>query len=223
MKRDLAQSQKELKGNAMRASQSYAILLEAVLPHAIPRQNVLLVVAGSFFVALCAQISLPLPFSPVPVTGQTFAVLLVGATFGASRAAAVLLLYLAEGAAGLPVFAPGGAPGLARFAGPTAGYLLFFPLAAFVLAKLLEMARQRSFLRWLSALLAAEVVIFAGGVTWLKLMTSWPWKRALLLGLIPFLPGELVKVMLVGICLPASWWALTRRRASASRAKSEPH
>jgi len=204
----------------MSASQSPAILLEAILPRATARQNLLLVVAGSFFVALCAQISLPLPFSPVPVTGQTFAVLLVGASFGARRAAAVLLLYLAEGAAGLPVFAPGGAPGLARFVGPTAGYLLSFPLAAFVLGKLLETGRHRSFLRWLAALLAAEAIILAGGVTWLKLLTAWPWQHALLLGLVPFLPGELVKVMLVGLCLPASWWALARRGASSGRIPS---
>jgi len=207
----------------MRANQPYAILLEVVLPRVTAWQNVLLVVVGSFFVALCAQISLPLAFSPVPVTGQTFAVLLVGASFGARRAAAVLLLYLAEGAAGLPVFAPGGAPGLARFAGPTAGYLLLFPLAAFALGKLLALPGRQSFLRWLIALLAAEVIIFAGGVTWLKLMTSWPWQQALLLGLVPFLPGELVKVMLLGICLPASWWALARRRSSGSAGMPEPH
>src|SRR3990172_1900626 len=99
------------------SNRSATVLLDTVLPQATLAQNALLVVGGSLLVALCAQVSVPLPFSPVPVTGQTFAVLLLGATLGARRGAAALLLYLAEGAAGLPVFAPGGLPGVARLAG----------------------------------------------------------------------------------------------------------
>ena len=174
------------------------VLVEVFLPRATFAQNVLLVITGSLFVALCAQVSVPLPFSPVPVTGQTFAVLLLGAVFGARRSAAALVFYLAEGAAGLPVFAPFGPPGLARLAGPTGGYLLALPAAAFVLG-------------WLVAVLAAEGVIFAAGVGWLKLVTQTTWAGALGLGLLPFLPGELFKAALLASLLPASWWALEQR------------
>lgn len=198
----------------MKTATSETILLEALLPRATLLQNVLLVAAGSLLVALCAQLALPLPFSPVPVTGQTFAVLLLGATFGARRAALALLLYLGEGAAGLPVFAPLGAPGVARLAGPTAGYLLAYPVAAFVLGKLLETAARRRVFYWLGAMVVAETLILASGAVWLKWVTGVSWEQALLLGVVPFLPGELIKVALVGVCLPASWWALERRRQS---------
>src|SRR3989304_3291630 len=118
---------------SMTAPASEAVLLHAFLPRVSARQNLLLILAGSRLVALCAQISLLLPFSPVPVTGQTFAVLLLGATFGARRSGAALLLYLAEGALGLPGFGPGGLRGAARLQGPTGGYRMAFPLAASLL------------------------------------------------------------------------------------------
>lgn len=215
------------------------ILLDAFMPRVTHAQNILLVIAGSLLVALCAQISLPLPFSPVPVTGQTFAVLLLGAAYGARRSAASLILYLAAGAAGLPVFAPGGLPGLARFLGPTGGYLLAYPAAAYLLGWLLERfprrvpappeheldgrgpappereARRRGWWTWLAAVLAAEAVIFAGGLAQLTLVLQTGWGETLRLGLLPFLPGELLKVALLTVSLPASWWALERRRTSA--------
>lgn len=188
---------------------SEGILLHALLPRVTLAQNILLIGAGSLLVALSAQLSLLLPFSPVPVTGQTFAVLLLGATYGARRSAAALLLYLAEGAVGLPVFAPGGPLGLARLLGPGGGYLLAFPAAGFLLGWLME-RWPRDGRGWLGAVLAAEVVIFLGGTAWLKLLTQVSWFEALGLGLLPFLPGELAKVALLGLCLPASWWALAR-------------
>lgn len=188
---------------------SEGILLHALLPRVTLAQNILLIGAGSLLVALSAQLSLPLPFSPVPVTGQTFAVLLLGATYGARRSAAALLLYLAEGAVGLPVFAPGGPLGLARLLGPSGGYLLAFPAAAFLLGWLME-RWLRDGRGWLGAVLAAEAVIFLGGTAWLKFLTQVSWFEALGLGLLPFLPGELAKVALLGLCLPASWWALAR-------------
>ncbi len=188
------------------------VLVDALLPAATRAQNMLLVVAGSLFVALCAQISLPLPFSPVPVTGQTFAVLLLGATLGARRSAAALLLYLAEGAVGLPVFAPGGLPGLARLVGPTGGYLLAFPVAAFLLGWMMEHLPRRWGL-WLAAALACELLILLAGSVWLLLIVPLPgWSEAAQLGLLPFLPGALLKVLLVSACLPASWWAVSRAR-----------
>lgn len=192
---------------------SPVILADALLPAATRAQNALLVVAASLFVALCAQVSLPLPFSPVPVTGQTFAVLLLGATLGARRSAAALLLYLAEGALGLPVFAPGGLPGAARLFGPTGGYLFAFPVAAFLLGWMMERL-PRNWWLWLAAAFASELFILFAGTAWLRLVVPLPgWSEAAQLGLLPFLPGSLVKVVLVAACLPASWWAAERARA----------
>jgi biotin transport system substrate-specific component len=200
----------------MTSRASGAVLLHAFLPRVSPAQSALLILAGSLLVALCAQISLPLPFSPVPVTGQTFAVLLLGATLGARRSAAALLLYLAEGAAGLPVFAPVGLPGLARLLGPTGGYLLAFPAAAFLLGWLVERMPRRRGWNWLTAVLAAEAAIFAVGVPWLKLVTGVGWSTAAQLGLLPFLPGTIFKAVLLTACLPASWWAVERSRSGGA-------
>lgn len=188
-----------------------AVLADALLPAATRAQNALLVVTASLFVALCAQVSLPLPFSPVPVTGQTFAVLLLGATLGPRRSAAALVLYLAEGAVGLPVFAPGGLPGLARLLGPTGGYLFAFPVAAFLLGWMMERLPRKWWL-WLAAAFVCELFILLAGTAWLLLVAPLPgWSEAAQLGLLPFLPGSLVKVLLVAACLPASWWAAARR------------
>lgn len=199
----------------MTAPRSSALLVDALLPSLSRTQEALLVLGGSLFVALCAQISLALPFTPVPITGQTFAVLFLGATLGARRSAAALLLYLAEGAAGLPVFAPLGLPGAARLVGPTAGYLWAYPVAAFLLGWLVEhklaVSGRRSLARWLAAVLAAQAVIFAGGVAWLKLLAGLAWGQALAQGLLPFLPGEVLKTALLALCLPASWWAVESR------------
>lgn len=184
-------------------------LVDAVLPRVSPWQNALLVLSGSLLVALCAQVSLPLPFSPVPVTGQTFAVLLLGAFLGPRRAAAALVLYLAEGAAGLPVFAPGGLPGVARFLGPTGGYLLAFPLAAFLVGWLVLRVPRR----WwtvLGAALLAEGLILASGTTWLKSLTGAAWSEAMSFGFLPFVPGSFFKAALLALLLPASWWAADR-------------
>ncbi len=196
----------------MTAHSSRTILLDALLPRATRVQEALLALAGSLLVALCAQISLPLPFSPVPVTGQTFAVLLLGATFGARRSAAALVLYLAEGAAGLPVFAPSGLPGTARLLGPTGGYLLAFPLAAFLLGVMVERMPRRWW-SWLVAALAAEALILAFGTTWLQAITATGWPEALAMGFWPFLPGSFVKAALLALLLPPSWWAVEQRRS----------
>jgi len=192
---------------------THAVLVDAFLPRLTLAQNALLVLGGSLLVALCAQIALPLPFSPVPVTGQTFAVLLLGATLGARRGAAALLLYLVEGAAGLPVFAPGGLPGVARLAGPTGGYLLAFPAAAFLVGLLVEKLPRRWW-TWLGAALVAEALILAAGAAWLALLTQTNWAEAARLGAWPFLPGSFLKALLVAACLPASWWAVERSQQS---------
>lgn len=165
--------------------------------------RVALAVSGSALIALAAQVSIPLPFGPVPLTGQTFAVLLVGAALGSRLGAGTVLLYLAEGAAGLPVFAPGGPPGIARFAGPTAGYLAGFVGAAFVVGWLAERGWDRRFATAVLAMLAGEVVIYAVGLPWLARFV--PPERVLAAGLFPFIPGDLLKVLLAAAALPAAW------------------
>lgn len=196
------------------------------------------VVAGNLLLILCAQIAVPLPWTPVPVTGQTFGVLLVAALLGSRRGALVLVLYLLEGLAGLPVFQPFGAPGAARFAGPTAGYLLAYPLAAFVTGWLVErnasdfvsgapvdsprsQPLRFSHSRLISSLLAGEIVIFAGGCTWLAVLlakgSALDWSRAFRLGALPFLAGELIKIALVVVALRGVELAQSRREATRRR------
>ncbi len=169
------------------------------------------VAAANLLLVLCAWIALPLPWTPVPVTGQTFGVMLVAVLLGARRGALVLGLYLLEGLAGLPVFQPFGLPGVARLAGPTAGYLLAYPAAAFVtgwlverdIGTLAEDIRQGSTPRaastlWLcGSLVAGELVTFAGGCAWLATAFRMGWSGALTAGATPFLPGELIKMALV--------------------------
>src|SRR5467141_2175661 len=118
-----------------------------------------IVVSASLFVAGCARITLPLPFSPVPLTLQNFGVLVVGLVLGPRRAVAALVLYLAEGAAGLPVFNPTGPGGIAQLMGPTGGYLLAYPLVAGLAGFLIERGRK-TFARAAVAGLAAEVLLF---------------------------------------------------------------
>lgn len=164
--------------------------------------DALLVVGGSLLVAALAQVSIPLPFTPVPVTGQTFAVLLVGAALGARRGAASLALYVAQGVLGLPVFA-GGASGLARLAGPTGGYLVGFVAAAYVVGFLAERGLDRRLFTALAAFLAGEIVIYIVGVSWLAYFVGWG--KALLAGLWPFLPGDALKAVLAALALPSAW------------------
>jgi biotin transport system substrate-specific component len=150
-----------------------------------------LVIGASFFVALCARITVPLPFTPVPLTMQNFGVLLVGLTLGSRRGFAALALYLAEGAVGLPVFA--GLGGIAHLLGPTGGYLLAYPVVA-GLAGFIAERGNRSFLRLALASLAAEVVLFATGIAWLQVLTH-SFKLAVQWGLYWFVFAEVVKVM----------------------------
>jgi len=147
-----------------------------------------------------------LPFSPVPVTGQTFAVLLVAASLGRLGVASVLL-YIVEGAVGLPVFA-GGAFGAARLIGPTGGYLAGFVVAALVLAWCVDRGLDRRIGTALLAMLAAEVAIYACGVLWLSRfpLTVSPLQA----GLYPFIPGDLLKMVAAGLLLPAAWRIVRR-------------
>jgi biotin transport system substrate-specific component len=151
------------------------------------------IISASLFVALCARVTIPLPFTPVPLTLQNFGVLVVGLSLGWRRGAAALLLYLFEGAAGLPVFNPTGPGGIAQLLGPTGGFLLAYPLVAGVAGFLWERGR-RTFAGAALAGLAAELVLFAAGIGWLAaLMHSFA--QAIQLGLKFFVSAEIMKIM----------------------------
>jgi biotin transport system substrate-specific component len=169
-------------------------------------RTIALLIAASLFIALCARITIPLPFTPVPLTVQNFAVLLVGLILGSRAGFAVLALYLAEGAVGMPVFSPTGAGGLAQLLGPTGGFLLAYPLVAWLAGYVMEHGRK-SFARAAAAGLLGEVVLFTGGLTWLAFLTHSV-AQAFRWGLYWFLFAEVIKVMMAaGI---AARWRLIR-------------
>jgi biotin transport system substrate-specific component len=164
--------------------------------------DVVLVLTGSALVALSAQLVIRLPFSPVPITGQTFAVLLVGFVLGSQRGALSLALYLLEGIMGLPVFAGGGA-GLPWLFGPSGGYLLGFVLAAGLVGGLAERGFDRKFFTTMIAFACGMLAIYIIGALWLSNYTGW--QASLQTGVLPFLPGDLFKAILAALALPTAW------------------
>ena len=174
------------------ATQSLSGSRETV-PFDIIRQ-VALVVGASLFVALCARITIPLPSTPVPLTVQNFGVLLVGLLLGSRRGFAALLLYLAEGAIGLPVFNPTGVGGVAQLLGATGGFLLAYPFVAWVAGYIMEHGRK-NFARAAMGGLLGEIVLFVGGLSWLAVLTHSV-AQAFRWGLYWFLFAEIIKVML---------------------------
>jgi biotin transport system substrate-specific component len=157
-----------------------------------------LVVGGSLLMAVCAHVSVPLVFSPVPITLQTFGVLLIALTLGSKRGFAALTVYLIEGASGLPVFSPAGLGGVAQILGPTGGFLIAYPLVAFICGYIFEKNAPRKVLSGafgaaLFAALVAEVVLFSSGMAWLKIFAGISFARAAALAILPFIPGEVLK------------------------------
>jgi len=194
----------------------YLPLAKTLWPARSLGRDLSLVLAGSLFVALLAQVAIPLPFTPVPITGQTLGVLLVGAALGSRLGFMALLAYLLEGAMGLPVFA-GGTGGLAKILGPTGGFLLAFPLAAGLVGLLVErLGLDRSFPGTLLAMLLGNALLYLVGLPWLAAWLMGVGKFAgvgglLAMGLFPFLPGDLVKAVLAALLLPSAWRLLGRR------------
>jgi biotin transport system substrate-specific component len=154
-----------------------------------------------------AYISINLPFSPVPITGQTFGILLIAMTLGRVRATAVVVAYLLEGAAGLPVFA-GGAFGAQHLVGPTGGYLLGFLGAAFVVGALADKGWDRSYVRSIISITLGHAIVFACGLVWLAQFV--PTEGLLAAGLTPFLIGTAIKTGLAAMCLPTAWRLIAR-------------
>jgi biotin transport system substrate-specific component len=166
-------------------------------------RDLILIISGVLFVAALAQVKIPLPFTPVPLTGQTFAVLLVGATLGSKRGAASMLLYIALGAFGLPVFA-GGASGFAYLSGATLGYLIGFVMAAFVMGLLAERGLERSIRTSLIPFLVGTIIIYICGVAWLAIVLG-SFSQAIAAGFLPFLIGDAIKLIAASLALPAGW------------------
>ena len=155
--------------------------------------NAAMIVGASLFVAACARIYIPLPGTPVPLTVQNFAVLLVGLALGPWRGFAALSLYLIEGASGLPVFSPNGPGGLAQLIGPTGGYLIAYPFVAALTGYVLARGEQ-TFARATLASIAGEILLFACGLSWLFALIH-SFKQAIALGLYWFVFAEVLKVM----------------------------
>jgi biotin transport system substrate-specific component len=153
-----------------------------------------LVIGASLFVAVCAHIYLPLPGTPVPLTVQNLAVLLVGLSLGSRRGFLAMALYLAEGASGLPVFSPTGPGGIAQLIGPTAGYLIAYPFVAALAGFIFERGKP-TFSRAAIAAISGEILLFASGISWLYVLTH-SLARAISLGLYWFIFAEIMKVML---------------------------
>jgi biotin transport system substrate-specific component len=176
-------------------------------------------IAGVLFVtaltAAAAQVSIPLPFTPVPLTLQPMIVLLGGAALGGRLGMASQVLYLLAGLAGLPVFAASAVlpPGIGRLLGPTGGYLLSYPIAAFVAGWLAERTFDRRYFTSLVAMTCGLAIIFACGVLWLAVFArpvAVGLQTALATGLYPFLPADIIKVALASAILPTAWKLIGR-------------
>ncbi len=178
-------------------------VLADLLSHSRVR-DAALVLSAALLTAACAQISIPLPGDPVPVTGQTFAVLLTGAALGANRGAAGQLLYLALGLVGLPFYADG-AHGIDVVWGATGGYLVAFPIAAWVCGKMAEARMDRTPFKALPAFTIGSLIVFAIGVPWLAVSADISLAKAIELGFVPFIPGGIVKAVLAAGLLPTAW------------------
>jgi biotin transport system substrate-specific component len=169
--------------------------------------NFVLIIGASIFIALSAQIAFNVPFSPVPVTGQTFAVILVGALLGSRRGSLAIIAYLLEGISGLPVFAQAQF-GIVHLFGPTGGYLIGFIPAAFLCGWLVESGWGKSYISTLGIMTIGTILIFICGLTWLKILTGS--ENVLLIGFYPYLTGAIIKIALATIVYRLGWLALDK-------------
>jgi len=170
--------------------------------------DIALIAAVAMLIGLTAQVKVFLPFSPVPITGQTFAVLMLGALLGSRRGALSALLYIIAGIAGLPVFAAGA--GLTALAGPTGGYLLGFVFAAYLTGKLAEKGWDRRVGTTILAMVLGNIVIHTFGVLWLSFLIGL--RQAIIVGSYPFIIGDVLKIILAAMILPAGWKLLEHVR-----------
>lgn len=188
------------------------VISAAVLPRTAVI-NAVLVVSFALVTALAAQMTIPLPFTPVPITGQTFAVLLAGAALGSRLGAASQGLYWMLGATGLPFYADG-AGGWQAATGATAGYLVGFVIAAYVVGLLAERRHDRNVITAIPAFLTGSAIIYLTGVSWLwhSVPAFTTAEEAMNAGLTPFIVGDLVKIGVAGVLLPTAWRLVGRVR-----------
>jgi biotin transport system substrate-specific component len=171
--------------------------------------DLLIIICGSLLVGISAQIKVYLPFSPVPVTGQTFVVLMLGAMLGSYRGGLTMLTYLVEGVLGLPVFT--GVTGAAALFGPTGGYLVGFVVAAYIVGRLAELGWDRHVSTTVAAMLIGDAVLLAFGFVWLTLLLA-DVRTAFIAGVVPFIPGDILKIAIAAAVLPAGWKLLKQLR-----------
>ncbi len=181
-----------------------AVISQRVLPTS-KVASVLLVVGAAALTALAAQWEIHLPFTPVPVTGQTFAVLLTGAALGMKLGASGQALYVGAGALGLPVYAGGAAGWDEAQAGGTSGYLIGFIVAAAVVGYMAEQRQDRTFPTMFTAFIAGSFIIYLFGVIGLMVIFDMTLSEAIVAGVVPFVLGDVIKAAAAGLVLPATW------------------
>lgn len=173
-------------------------------------RHVALILAGALLIYLSALVVIPIPGNPVPITGQTFGVLLVGGALGFRRGLTAVLLYLVLGVVGLPFFAEGKS-GLTIVFGASGGYLLGFIVAGALVGRLAELGWDRHLAGAVGAMAIGNALIYVVGLPWLAFVTHSDAPKAVQLGLLPFILGDVLKLVLAAIVFPAAWWVVGRR------------
>lgn len=180
-------------------------------PFSALASDVILVLLFANLTAVAGRIAVDLPFSPVPITGQTLIVLLAGAALGWRRGAASQIAYLAEGAVGMPVFA-GGSAGVLVLIGPTGGYLIGFIASAAVVGWLVERGAARRAATGVATMLFGSAVVYLFGATWLSHLIPGGASTALVQGVLPFIPGDALKSLIAAGVVPSARWTIARWR-----------
>ena len=188
-------------------------LRATVFPRSTALTHAGFIVGGTLFIAALAQIAIPVPGSPVPVTGQTLAVYLIGTTYGARLGFATFATYLLAGIAGAPVFAPAATVGLARLTGATGGYLIGMLVATLVLGALADRKADQKFKTSFPALIFGSVIVFAFGLIWLNVSLNLTWAQTISAGLTPFIFGEIIKIAITATSLPLIWRRISKKLA----------
>lgn len=184
------------------------IRLSETIGHRV--RHLVLILAGALLIAAAAQVRFYLPGNPIPVTGQTFAVLLVGGALGFRRGIASTTLYLTLGLVGVPVFS-GGTSGVEVVLGLSGGYIVGFILAAAIVGRLAELGWDRGLVGSVGAMVIGSIAIYAVGVPWLAVVADHEVVWAIKVGVLPFLPGDVLKLGLAAAAFPAAWWIVGRR------------
>ena len=188
-------------------------LRATVFPRSTALTHAGFIVGGTLFIAALAQIAIPVPGSPVPVTGQTLAVYLIGTTYGARLGFATFSTYLLAGIAGAPVFAPAATQGLARLTGATGGYLIGMLVATLILGALADRKADQKFKTSFPALIFGSVIVFTFGLIWLNVSLNLTWAQTISAGLTPFIFGEIIKIAITATSLPLIWRRISKKLA----------